>query len=269
MSESEQGVTQAELDAHIFRKSVPMQVMLQEVARAMGDPDDRDCLVIGSTNAMLSYQLRRSGGSWKELVFDETTASNIHEIVGEAVPVYDGESLPFHAKSFDIVVVIGGVEAHAGDADFIQKCHHVMKPDGRLVVCVPREKTMSLVAGLCAMLGIDNSGYTERHLFGILKNGFDVMQMRAFSRFFMESVDAAVYALARRRQLRPPAGQLRLYTVAYVFYWLAYQLDLLIFFVRGHRLVASAKRRGWRSRDAPILVDGRSISEAVLRPIAK
>jgi len=269
MSESEQGITRAELDVHIFRKSVPLQVTLQEILKVVGDMDGKSGVAIGSCNAMLSYQLRRSGGSWQELVLDANTASNIREVVGEDVHVFDGAAFPFRAKSFDVVVVLEGLSAQPSDADFIEMCHKALKPIGRLVVCVPRAKRFSLINPVRALFGLGGGGYTESHLFSILKHGFDVMSMRTYSRFSVELVDAFVRGLARRRHERVPASQLRLYAVAYGFYWIAYQLDLLIFFARGHRLIACAKRRAWRSRDAPILIDGRSISEAVLSPIAR
>ena len=56
----------------------------------------------------------------------------------------------------------------------------------------------------------------------------------------------------------------RVLSIGGFFYKIAEQFDMLLLFNRGHRLVAVGKRRGWRPRDAPILVDGRSISEAVL-----
>ena len=269
MSESEQSVSHADLSVHAFRKSVPMQVTLQEILKAVGELDGKSCLAIGSQNAMMSYQLRRGGGQWQELVFDEETAGNIHEIVGEDVSVYDGNALPFRAKSFDVLVILDGLAAQPSDAAFIEMCHKVIKPDGQVVVCAPREKQMTLITPMRVLFGLTTGGYTERHLFNILKSGFDVMQMRSYSRFFVEFVDAIVQGIAHRRRDRDPASLLGLYSVAYAFYWLAYQLDLLIFFARGHRLIARAKRRAWRSRDAPILVDGRSISEAVLSPIGK
>ncbi len=269
MSNSEQAVSYADLSVHVFRKSVPMQVTLQQILKAVGELEGRSCLAIGSGNAMMSYQLRRGGGVWQELVSDEETAGNIHEVVGEDVRVFDGNSLPFRAKSFDVVVILDSLQEQPSDAAFVEMCHKVLKPDGQLVVCAPREKRMTLVSPVRSLFGLATGGYTERRLFNILKSGFDVMQMRSYSRFFVEFVDAIVQGLAHRRREREPAALLRLYTVAYVFYWIAYQLDLLIFFARGHRLIAGAKRRAWRSRDAPILVDGRSISEAVLSPLAK
>jgi len=269
MSEPCKDVTPADLDVHIFRKSVTLQVTLQEIVKAVGDLAGGSGLAIGSRNAMMSYQLRRSGGKWQELVFSEDIARNIHEVTGDDVPVFNGDSLPFSAKSFDVVVVMGGVAAQPSDADFIEMCHKVLKPDGRLVVCVPREKRMTLIRPLRRLFGLPPGGYSESHLFGILKHGFDVMNMRSYSRFFVEFVDAIVRGLAKRGLGHPPGDRFRLYSVAYGFYWVAYQLDLLIFFARGHRLIACAKRRAWSSRNAPILIDGRSISEAVLSPLAR
>jgi SAM-dependent methyltransferase len=269
MDESGQEVTGVDLGVHVFSKSVPLQVSLQEVLKSAGDFEGKSCLAIGSSNAMLSYQLRRGGGNWQDLVYDEGTAQDIHAVVGEEAHVFDGASLPYRAKSFDLVVVLSGLASQPSDAEFIEMCHKALKPDGRLIVCVPREKNMTLIGPIRSLCGVAVGGYTESRLFSILKNGFDVMHMRSFSRFFVEVVDACVRGLTRRRQDRTQEEQLKLYSVAYVFYWIAYQLDLLIFFTRGHRLIACAKRRGWRSREAPILVDGRSISEAVLRPIAK
>ncbi len=268
MSESGQSVTHADLNAHIFLKSVPLQVTLQEILKAVGDLQGRSCLAIGSENAMMSYQLRRGGGNWQELVFDDAMAEVIHELVGEEIRVFGGTSLPFGDKSFDVVVILDGLSSQTSDAEFIEMCHKVLKPDGRLIVCVPRQKKMTFIGPLRTLLGLTPGGYSESHLFGILKSGFDVMSMRSYSRFFVEFVDAWVRGLALRRRDRAPVGQRRVYSVAYAFYWLAYQLDLLIFMSRGHRLIACAKRRAWRSRDAPILVDGRSISEAVLSPLA-
>jgi hypothetical protein len=64
-----------------------------------------------------------------------------------------------------------------------------------------------------------------------------------------------------------PAERQRFHAAAGVFYWIAFQLDALLLMTRGYRMIAVARRRDWRSREAPILSDGRSISEAVLRPI--
>jgi hypothetical protein len=47
-------------------------------------------------------------------------------------------------------------------------------------------------------------------------------------------------------------------------FWIAAQLDLLLFFTRGYHLVAIAQRKIWRPRRTPVLKDGRSIADATL-----
>ena len=63
---------------------------------------------------------------------------------------------------------------------------------------------------------------------------------------------------------RSDAAVMRMYSVAGIFYVLAAQLDMLLFFTRGHYLIAHAKRRAWRPRKTPVQSDGRTITEAVL-----
>ena len=56
----------------------------------------------------------------------------------------------------------------------------------------------------------------------------------------------------------------RFYSMLYPFFWLAAQLDKLLFFTKGYCLIGRARRRQWRPRRTPVLADGRSIAEAAL-----
>lgn len=271
MNSSKEKSTETARDAHLFSKSVPHQLLLQEIIKAIGDTNDLKCLEVGCNNAMLSHQLHRRGGEWESVVFTEDEAERIGEMTGGKARVLSGDELPFEPKTFDVVVIVGGLEKQESDIDFIEMCHKVMKPESRLIACVVREKHASPILLLKRLLhvssksGHPNDGYTESQLFHALKHGFDVLQMRSFSRFFLEFVDTFVLSSVKRSEMSGDTAKLmRVYTIANIFYWFAYQLDVLMFLTRGHRLIATAKRRTWRSRNAPILVDGRSISEAVL-----
>jgi SAM-dependent methyltransferase len=194
-------------------------------------------------------------------------------VAEEDVGVLSGEELPFEKKMFDAVVIVDFLERVRSDELFIEECHKVLKPDGRLILNVARVKPYSFVGLLRRMLGLTfegrglaRPGYTETDLFRILKDGFDVHNMRSYSRFFVELTHTFVQFAESRGGTgdgREKGGR-RLYTVANVFYRVAFQLDMLLFFTRGFSLIASAKRRGWRPRKTPVLVDGRSITEAVL-----
>jgi len=271
MSDEQQAMTAAELDGFVFRQSLPMQIELQVVLAALGDAADLDCLEIGSTNAMFSYQLRRAGGHWDSLVADAETATRIREVVEDHVAVLPpaGEE-PFAKHTFDVVIVFGLLEAQGSDAAFVKRCHRMLKSDGRLIVLAGRKEPFSLLDPLRGLLqrpGQLRAGYTESRLFTALKHGFDVSSLRTYQRFFLALTAAVVDSIDSRRATGTAEARCRLYKIASVFFWFAFQFDALLFLTRGHRMIAVAKRRGWRLREAPVLSDGRSITEAVLKPI--
>lgn len=259
---------------HLFRKCLPMRIKLAEILRFLGNTEGQTCLDIGADNGMMSYQLRRRGGTWHSAVINQRTANSVRAVVADNVSVLEDQTLPFKKKTFDTVVLIDFLERTKSDESFIEECHKILKPDGRLIVSAARVKTWTVLKPLRALLGLSyekkglvRPGYSESELFGVLKHGFDVYQMRSYSRFFVELTDTVVRALAVRmtQAEQSETGKVRrLYSIASVFYHLASQLDMLLFFTRGHYLIAMAKRRAWRPRKAPVLVDGRSISEAVL-----
>ncbi len=261
-----------------FRHSVPLRMRLHETIKVAGATTDLTCLEIGSPNGALSAFLRKQGGRWHSVVLTEDAEASVRAAVEENVHRLVDRTMPFKRKSFDLVVIFDGLEGFHADEAFIEECHRILKPDGRLVVNVHHDKPVSVVRGLRSMLhavrespGLVYAGYTESQLFSILKHGFDVHSMRSYSRFFVELIHCIVtFILDGIPRDLPEAGRSirRVYLVASPFYWLASQLDLLLFFTRGHALVASAKRRAWRPRNAPVLVDGRSITEAVLSKAA-
>ncbi|NQU39254.1 MAG: class I SAM-dependent methyltransferase [Lentisphaerae bacterium] len=275
MSQENPAVTRA-MGAGLFqfRHSVPLRLRLHETIRLLGNLDGMTCLDVGSPNGALSGLLRKQGGKWHSAVLTAEAESSLHLAVEENVHRLTDRTMPFKRKSFDVVVIFQGMDAFHADEAFIEECHRVLKPDGRLIANVHHDKPYTLLRGLRSMLrtirespGLDFTGYSEAQLFSILKHGFDVHNLRSYSRFFVELVDAIVTFILDGIPPDLPESPRRIrvtYMVAGPFYWIASQLDLLLFFTRGHYLVATAKRRAWRPRNAPVLVDGRSISEAVL-----
>lgn len=260
-------------DVHVFKKALPMQIVLHEIGKAVGPLTDQTCLEVGATNGMMSFHLRKMGGKWHTAVRDEQTASVVKEFVGSDVNVISGGRFSYKKKAFDVVVVHDFLERIQEDDLFVEECHRILQPDGRIVIVVPNRKSWTLVNPLRKLLnygpedrGWLRPGYTESHLFGILKHGFDVHQMRSFGKVLVEITDTIVNSLKEKAMEKPDSrGSLRrILTVGGIFYKIAYQLDILLFVGRGFKIIATAKRRTWRPRNAPVLVDGRSISEAVL-----
>lgn len=264
---------EAQQHVHIFKNGLPMQVVLHEISRALGKTDNLTCLDVGVSNGMMAYHLRKLGGKWHSAVFDERTAGIVKEFVSTNVDVISDRSLPFKKKIFDVVVIFDFLERIRDDESFIEECHRILQPDGKIVIVVPNRKNWTFVNILRQMLNMGpeargwvRRGYSESDLFGILKHGFDVHNMRSFGRFLVEVTDTIVRFFAKKALVaaEPGSSLRRIYSIAGPFYKMAYQLDMLLFLGKGFRLIATAKRRAWRPRNAPILVDGRSISEAVL-----
>lgn len=234
------------------------------------------CLEAGASNGAISHHLRKLGGAWTSVAVAPEQANAVAEVLGGEVVIYDGQPFSFGKKSFDAAVVVDSLERVQDDARFIEECHKVLRPDGRLVLTVRRVKSWSLVRSLRRLLGLGfdrqglvREGYTESELFNVLKDGFDVLSMRTYSKVCMEFVDAWVEWLSLRLANRGPASQRRLQSLAGPLYWLAFQVDLLLVFNRGSRMIAVAKRRAWRPRKTPVLVDGRTLTEAVLSRAAR
>ena len=224
----------------------------------------------------MSMALRRAGGTWRTLARNPDAKPLLEQALGDTVGVFDGQSLPYEDKFFDVVVIADFLERIIEDSALITECHRVIKPGGRLLVSVPHAKqfapmhSIQHVLGLTpGKLGMARQGYSETELFQLLKHGFDVHTVRSHTKLFVEIVDTIARLLALRlERTNGTAEQLvALYSRTYPFYWIAFQFDFFLFFMKGCRLAAVAKRHLWRSRTAPVLNDGRSISEVVLSKV--
>ncbi len=279
MSDEQQSSPGPSLDqyVHIFRKSLPARVKLGEIARCLGTLTDEKCLAVIADDVMIAQQLSQRGGTWQVLRLSDSNSSGPTPGIGHTKYWNEGK-FPFKDKTFDVIVILDIVERAHDDSTLILECHRVLKAAGRLVVSAPRVTTISLLRPLRSMLGVTydrrgwvRPGYTESQLFNVLKDGFDVHEVRSYGGFFAEFLRIISDTVKRRSghdDRVPSARALRFHSSLYPFFWVAYNLDLLLFFSRGYYLTAVAKRRAWLPRKTPILSDGRTISEAVLNRIA-
>ena len=261
----------------LFRKLLPARVKLGEILRLLGPTEGQDCLTIVASDILLCYHLHRREGNWQALVFGEEDAERFCSVLGKSVKTVSGDKVPYKDKTFDVVVVTDVMERSIDHEALIAEWHRVLKPAGRIVITTPNIKAWTMLRPIQMVFGLTDerkgwvrSGYSESQLFRVLKNGFDVHEVTSFSRFFLEFVNIIGSAITSRRGLRiesPDNSMMRQYRILYPFYWIAYQLDFLLFFTRGYYLAATAKRRSWLPRKTPVLSDGRSISEAVLSKI--
>lgn len=270
----------------LFKLSLLKQEKLRAISDLLGNTAGMTCLDIGGDNGVISLLLRQRGGTWTSADGGARAVESIRQLVGERVVQVEGCRLPLPDGCFDRVVVVDYIEHVIEDEAFIAECHRVLKPDGVLIVNTPHIKP-SLLFGFRRMLGLSDKrhghvrpGYTEAQLFAVLKDGFDVEQARTYSWFFTQLLDTGIRWISERKNANHDAVKgtlltgadfqrleksLKLYRIVFPFFWLAVQLDRLLFFTRGFMLIVRAHRRPWLKRNsAPSLQNGRSLAEAAL-----
>ncbi|NKB24093.1 MAG: methyltransferase domain-containing protein [Kiritimatiellae bacterium] len=235
---------------------------------------DQKGLEIGGLDSGLSYHVHQQQGAWAHADFSAKNIKDLEHLIGGTVQQIQEDKLPFEDACFDVIVVADRMSRISNVPFFITECHRILKSDGQLVIVTAHAKQLSLIRLLRRLFGfIEEKGYTARHLFDLLKDGFDVHEVRSYSRFFVEFVHTLVSLIVTSRDLdhdsdepNPPSidRMYRIHSVTYPLYWVASKLDLLFFFTKGYTLVARAQRHMWRSRKIPVLIDGRSIAEATI-----
>jgi ubiquinone/menaquinone biosynthesis C-methylase UbiE len=271
----------------LFKKSILKQAKLHQIVDLLGPVSGQTCLDIGGDNGVISWNLRQLGGTWTSVDMSEKAVESIRRLVGGRVELITGSTLPFADGTFDVVVIIDMLEHLQQDYPFVAECHRVLKPTGRLIFNVPHIKSWAFLPPLRRMLGLTEErhghirpGYTEAQMFDLLKDGFDVQEVRTYSRFFVEALDMLIQFAAMRANTNIQADakgvlidkqdfikmdkMFRFYSMLYPFFRLAAQLDKLLFFTKGYCLIGRARRRQWLPRRSPVLADGRSIAEAAL-----
>jgi SAM-dependent methyltransferase len=272
----------------LFTRSVRRQARFRKIKNLLGATSNQDCLEVTSGDGIISQQLRLDGGIWTTLATHHEAQASLTYFVKPEVDVLDGNSINAPDHSYDAVVIIDALERIRDDHAFIKECHRVLKTDGRLIVTAARRMPFSIGSGLLRALlgqswkrrGLERPGYTAREFFDVLKDGFDVPETNSYSTCFVEIpglfCEAVANKLARGPYNIPPANAhteqfyhyTKLYalgTLIFPFMWFSARIDkALQFILPGHNLVAKTKRRVWRERRAPILIDGRSIAEAAL-----
>lgn len=272
----------------LFKRSVRRQLRFQKLRQLLGMTANQTCLEVTSGDGMISMKLRENGGRWTTAVPDEAARAALRYFIDDEAAVLNGSIIDAPDGSFDAVVVVDVLERIRDDHAFIKECHRVLKTDGRLVVTAARRKRICM--GTCPLRsvvglswkkrGLERPGYTAGEFFDVLKDGFDVPETVSYASCCVESPGLVCEALANRIAHGPynmPPEKTgteefyhysRIYALATLIWplmWLAMKIETsLAGWTPGHNLAAKTKRRVWRERRTPVLIDGRSIAEAAL-----
>jgi SAM-dependent methyltransferase len=252
-----------------FKLPLPQRQEMENVARVLDAAPitNKACLEIGFNTPAAQRQLRRLGGYWTAVARDARRQKIGAAALGETVECLGthGE-LPFEDKQFDWAVMALGVLTGnaATDEPLIREVHRVTKVGGMIVLTVDHAKPMGL-ANLIARRRAPATAcgcYTESDLFDLLKDGFDVLGIRRFCRFWTQLVRQGCERSGH--SAGAPAGN-----GVHLLYGIAQLLDLPLVLTTGYLMTAWGRRKGWRPRQIPVLSDGRRISDAVLRTGAR
>jgi SAM-dependent methyltransferase len=260
--------TESATELSLFNRSYMLKLRMRPISAAMGPMAERSALCIGTVPAALRARLLALGGDW---TFVRTNGP-----------------LTYQDGVFDRVLVLDHLEWEEDDYAFIAEVHRVLKTAGILYVDTEHRKRWTFWRPVRRLFGVEDRvaerlrpGYTESSLFDLLKDGFDLQESRTYSRAFTEGAETL---------LRLAAGAFwgggrtdgadqedddetndelarhlyRMQSIAYPFFVVASKLDWLLFFTRGYRLRATARRRLWKPRRIPQLRDGRRLVDAAL-----
>ncbi|MDH3982548.1 MAG: class I SAM-dependent methyltransferase [Kiritimatiellaceae bacterium] len=267
----------------LFSRSIRRDHKLKRISGLIGSATNLQCLDISTGDGIISSHLRSLGGSWKTMVTTKDAAVSINYSLGEAIAVIENGKLPFEDHSFDRLVIVDTLKEFTDDYEFLHECHRVLKNDGWVIISEERRAPLGPVALLQRTFGLLPSsnekncrnGYKVHELFETLKDGFDVPETIVYSNVLLEFF--ATFGEVVQRMVtggpcwlvREKAGQKELYNYRQIYGLASFAFPLmwllsLLEFLPGQKLLIKSRRRLWRPRLQPKLIDGRSIAEAAI-----
>lgn len=261
----------------LFRKAVPGQIRTREMLRLLHAQPRERCLDLSDGDAAASYWLTRSGGEWDCLASTDSGVTARNRFLPGRAALFKGLPLPFPDKTFDVAVVGDRMMRLQEAPRLVTELHRVLKPAGSLVLDVAHARPFSWLRPLQRRLpgfyggGRFHPGFSDKALFRLLKDGFDVQEVRSYSRIFLTLVDLLLQQAVQRARIRSDSARRirRSYAVAYPFFLAAAWVDPLLIGSRGYRLAVLAKRHIWRPRQSPVIRGNRPVSKAVLSTVRR
>ena len=266
----------------LFNGSLRRKVKLKRIQSLLGNTTQLNCLEISAGDGLISQTLRQNGGSWRTLAINENAASSLTQFHGTSIPSYDTEKLPFPDGHFDLLVIVDSLKNITDDYAFIQECHRIINNSGWVLISERRRFPVSLVTLIQHLFkvapnnyGCARNGYSKDQIYRILKDGFDVPETVYYSNALTEIVAAIGDAIQRKINHGPTwlitkqLSQENLYIyrnlhilskLIYPLYWLSSLANIF----PKHEMLLRSRRRKWRPRRQPKLIDGRAIAEATI-----
>lgn len=261
----------------LFNTSRAARRKLREVVAMSAPSAIHRCLCIGGEPGVIPAALG-ARGEWTFLSTRPESREMMEGFLGGRTAEMTDLSapLPFTKASFDLVVLVDALEQAPNDHVLVAECHRVLKYQGYLVVATRHDKKGLLTplhsfAGLRPSgTGAPRAGYTQRSLYDLLKDGFDITEFHLSSTFWEQLADliqqvAAGMVAGRGEGPERIARAATARSVAGVFTSPLILLEAVLGWGKGYQITARARSKIWKERREVKIRDGRSIAEATIR----
>ncbi len=261
-----------------FRHSPMRQTQLSELRTLIRSINANKNLEISAHGGAFSYYLRKHDGDWHTQVVSPEAVDITRALVTDNVELLPADQrLPFEDKNLDLIVLVDILETLADPTPLLDECHRVLCPSGHLALTVPYAARLTPLRPLRRALerrrppsAGTRREFRDTDLFELLKTGFDVIETRSHAHFFSELVNMLLQSSVRGIPTDASHAferQLKRHRIAHPFFRIAFQLDYLLYPLRGNQMVALARRHSWRPRNSPVLQKAESITGAVLSTV--
>lgn len=256
----------------LFNKSIKKKEKLELINRNIPPIKQEDKILdLGCAKGTISYFLRQKGGKWISADLDWENLKATKELVDENVLQIDALNLPFKEESLDGIVSLDFLEHIQDDERCFSEIIKLLKPDGWLLLSVPRISNGLILNRIKKYIGLKPSvyghlreGYADGEILNMVKSeNIKVEMITTYSRFFSELVEMLInflyiFVLKKKNGKKgkrdgniSPGSEadfqahkktLKFYSIIYPFTYLLTRLDKLLFFLRGYAILLRGRK---------------------------